>query len=282
MKLLSQTHLGIILVVISAFVFSTAGLFVKLITAGAWDVIFWRGIYAILFSTLFVVLRGRTKEEFWQMGKIGLIIAGVSAMGTAAFVPAFKLTTIANVSLIYAAAPIIAGLLAWVFVGETMHMRQIIAVIVSFLGMLVIVSGTLGGLHLAGDLMALWMTCAMATVMVLYRAFPNAPATGPVVLSSAILLVPSAIFGSPSDVGASDMMLLILFGLVFAVASVTLMEGAKRISAAQTALLSVLETPLAPILAFLILAEMPATTSLIGGGMIFCAVIWAQMVKHTQ
>ena len=78
------------------------------------------------------------------------------------------------------------------------------------------------------------------------------------------------------------MMLLIWFGLVFAVASVTLMEGAKRISAAQTALLSVLETPLAPILALLILAEMPATTSLIGGGMIFCAVIWAQMVKHTQ
>ena len=77
------------------------------------------------------------------------------------------------------------------------------------------------------------------------------------------------------------MILLVLFGLVFAVASITLMEGAKRISAAQTALLSVLETPMAPILAFLILAEMPATTSLIGGGMIFCAVVWAQMAKNT-
>jgi len=37
------------------------------------------------------------------------------------------------------------------------------------------------------------------------------------------------------------------FGLIFAIASVTLAEGMKRIPAGETALLSTLETPLAPL-----------------------------------
>lgn len=281
MKPISETMTGIALVVLSAVVFSTAGLFVKSITAGAWDVIFWRGVFAILFSTAFVVMRGRVGIEFRQMGKAGLWAAIVSSLGTAAFVPAFKLTTVANVTLIYAASPVIAGVLAWAFIGEKMTVRQILAVAASFIGMVIIVSGTLGGIHLAGDMMALWMTFAMAGIMVIYRAFPETPAAGPMILSSVFLLFPSVVLGSPTTVSGSDMFLLVVFGLVFAVASITLMEGARRISAVQTALLSVLETPLAPILAFIVLAEVPKSTTVIGGGVIFCAVVWAQLAKKT-
>lgn len=276
MAFLSTKQTGILLVVFSAIVFSTAGLFVKSVAAGAWDVIFWRGVFAVIFSTAFVALRGHMRQEFLCLGKAGWVAAIFSACGTAAFVPAFKLTTIANVTLIYAAAPIFAGVLAWIFARETLDLRRISAVITCFLGVLIIVSGSLGGLHVQGDLLALFMTFMMATIMVVYRVAPDTPAAGPVIISSIFLLVPSAYFGAPFAVSMSDLWLLAVFGLVFAVAAITLMEGARRISATQTALLSVLETPLAPLLAVLVLAEMPALATLIGGSIVFAAVIYAQ------
>ncbi len=213
------------------------------------------------------------------MGRSGLLIGVLGALGTGAFVPAFKLTTIANVTLIYAAAPIFAGLLAWAFLSERLSVQRILAILLAFGGVAVIVSGSLGGLHLSGDLLALWMTCMMALIIVVYRAWPETPAAGPIVLSSIILLVPAVSFGDPMAVSGGEIGIMALFGLQFTVASITLMEGAKRISAAQTALLSILETPLAPLLAWMVLAEVPATATFAGGGLVFAAVVWAQVTR---
>ena len=67
--------------------------------------------------------------------------------------------------------------------------------------------------------------------------------------------------------------MLAAFGLLFAIASVTLAEGAKRVPAGQTALLSALETPLAPVLAFFIFAEVPSLATFLGGGLVLAAVL---------
>ena len=70
------------------------------------------------------------------------------------------------------------------------------------------------------------------------------------------------------------------FGLVFAIASVTLAEGAKRVPSGQTALLSTLEMPLAPLLAFVVLSEVPPTQTWIGGSVILIAVLMTARENH--
>ena len=65
------------------------------------------------------------------------------------------------------------------------------------------------------------------------------------------------------------------FGLLFAIASVTLAEGAKRVPSGQTALLSALETPLAPIFAFMLFAEIPGIATLLGGSVVLFAVLFS-------
>ena len=115
---MSERILGILLVTISALVFSTVGLFIKSVSAGSWEVIFWRGVFAVAFSFIYVLARGRIKREIFNMGKGGLLVAFVGAVATSAFVPAFKLTTIANVTLIYAATPMIAAILVFAFVRK--------------------------------------------------------------------------------------------------------------------------------------------------------------------
>ena len=68
----------------------------------------------------------------------------------------------------------------------------------------------------------------------------------------------------------------------FSIASVTLAEGARRLPAAETALLSALETPLAPVWAFLFFTDVPPFLTLVGGGIIFVAVLYSQSVNRRR
>ena len=47
----SQYSIGILLLVGAAVTYSTAGVFTKGVVAGAWAVIFWRGLFAAAFTT---------------------------------------------------------------------------------------------------------------------------------------------------------------------------------------------------------------------------------------
>jgi drug/metabolite transporter (DMT)-like permease len=273
---------GIILVLVSALVFSTAGLFTKGVHAGAWDIIFWRGLFAALFTTAYVIWRGSFKADFIAMGWSGWAAALVGASGTAAFIPAFKLTSIANVSLIYAASPLLAALLAWAWVGEALTKRVLLGCAVAFAGVAIIVGGSIGGVHLQGDLLAAWMTCALAIMVVIYRRYPNTPAAGPAVLSSLVLLPLGLAFGTPFSDPSAEIGIMAAFGLVFALASVTLGEGAKRLPAGETVLLSTLEVLFAPLFAWAVFMEMPAAATVIGGLLVLAGVGSTQFSPQTK
>ncbi len=269
----SEYLVGVILVVTAAVTYSTAGLFTKGVEAGAWDVIFWRGFFAAAFTTLWTMNRGAFRQNFLSMGYSGWAVGVVGASGTAAFIPAFKLTSIANVSLIYAVSPLIAALLAWFVIGERVSARTMAGCLCALFGVAIIVSGSLGHISLNGDLLALWMTTAMASIMVIYRKYPDTPGAGPAVLQSILLLPFAAMLGSPFDVERTEVYVLAAFGLLFAIASVTLAEGAKRVPSGQTALLSALETPLAPVFAFILISEIPNIATFVGGSIVLLAVL---------
>ena len=269
----SDYGIGVALLLASALTFSSAGLFTKGVIAGAWAVIFWRGLFAAIFTTLWTAQQGTFKENFFAMGRSGWAVGVIGAVGTACFIPAFKLTSIANVALIYAASPLIAGMLAWIFIGERASRATIIGALMAMVGVAIIVSGSVGQSNLLGDVLALIMTLVMAGVMVIYRARPNTPGAGPSVMQSLFLLPPSFVLGQPLQTDAAEILILMVFGILFAIASVTLAEGAKRVPSGQTALLSSLETPLAPLLAFLILAEVPSTATFFGGTVVLLAVL---------
>lgn len=273
-----NTHMtGVILVIVSAIVFSTAGIFTKGVSTGSWEIIYWRGIFAAGFTFAYIVWKGSWSREVVKMGVSGWCVAGVGALGTAAFIPALKLTTMANVALIYASAPLLAALLAWLWIGERLSRKLAVGCAVSFIGVAIIFQGSIGNINFKGDLLALLMTGSMAIMMVIYRRYPDTPAAGPAALSSLLLLPPAIIYGVPLSVPTGELLVLVAFGLVFAVASVTLAEGAKRLSAGETGLLSALETPLAPLFGWLIFMEIPATASFVGGALILAAVVGTQI-----
>ncbi len=275
---MKSTHAqGVALVCISAIAFSTAGLFTKGVSADAWSVIFWRGVSAAVFTLVYALLRGDFRREWHGFGAAAWGSTLLSVSGTAAFIPAFKLTSIANVALIWASAPFVTALLAWVLLKERPSQRVLLASCVAIIGVFVVVSGSFGGGTLLGDALAFWMTLMIAGIMVLYRRFPQTPVLLPNALASVILLPVALWFTAPLQVISMELLLLLVFGVVFALASVTFTMGARILPPTEAALLSALETPLAPIWAFLLLSEIPTWAAAIGGAMIMGALIWSQM-----
>lgn len=270
---LSPDAFGALLIIGAAVMWSSAGLFTKGVAADAWTIIFWRGVFASGVMIIWLLGRGALLSEIRRIGWPEVLTIAMMAAGTAAFIPAFKLTTVANVALIYAGAPFFAAGIAWVWLREAPSGKVMAASIAALGGVALIIGGSFGGGGLIGDALALFMTIMMAAAMVAYRRWPDMGTALPATISSLVLLPFAFALSSPFEATGFDIALIACFGVVFALASIMLLAGAARLPSAEAALLSALETPLAPIWAWVILSEIPATTTFIGGGVIMAAVI---------
>lgn len=269
--------LGIWLVIISAIFYSTAGVFTKGVSADAWTIIFWRGIFASICALLYLLVIGRLRDEVRGFKASSIAISVIYASGTAAFIPAFKMTSIANVALIWSAVPVFAGALSWWVFGQRVSFGFVLACMAVLGGTFIIVHGSVGGSGLMGDLLALWMTLMMALTMMIYRRFPKTPITLPTVGACVLLLPVCLSLTDPFAVAPGEILLAALFGVTFIIASITLAQGSKFVSPGETALLSVSESPWAIILAILFLAQWPSIQTVIGGTIILSTVLWYQL-----
>ncbi len=268
----SPSGRGFQLVCLSAVMFSTMGVFTKGVDADAWSIIFWRGLVAAIAAIAFLILRGEFAREIRHFRMPAILATLLMASGTAAFVPAFKLTTIANVAMIYAAAPFIAALFGWLFLRERPSATILMGSLAALSGVVLIFGGLPSKGDMWGNLLAGWMTLVMAGISVIYRRWPETPTTLPGA-ASAILLCPIAAgLGTTTAISPNEMMILTAFGLCFAIAFVLLSTGARHLPPAETALLSALETPLAPIWGILFFREIPTAHTVLGGGLIMIAV----------
>ncbi|WGI22911.1 EamA family transporter [Amylibacter sp. IMCC11727] len=268
--------IGVILVTISAVVWSSAGIFTRGVSADAWSVIFWRGIAATGFTLAYMALRGVLLAEFRGLNKPTVLAIVLMASGTAAFIPAFKLSSVANVALIRATAPFVTAGLSWLFLREAPSRRVLIASFATLFGVGIVAKGSVQSGLWIGDLLAFWMALMMSASFVVYRRWPKTPAALPSAVSAAVLVPIAWFLTDAMAVVPHERWIITAFGAVFATASVLMMEGARRIPSAEVALISALETPVAVLLGFVILAETPPMITVIGGMIIMAAVIWSQ------
>lgn len=266
--------LGAFLVVASALAFSLAGVLTKMISADPWTISCWRGLVGGVLITVYVgwLNRARPARETFRLGWRGWLLATVGSVASVAFIFSFKLTYIANVAVIYATVPFMAAVLSWWLLRERFERRAVIAACVSIAGVAVVVSGGLGSPSLTGDAVALFMTFMNALYMVLIRAFRDSPVVLAGGISALQLFVVGWFVGNPLAVSADDAVLLVLFGVAFAVANVLWTEGTRLIPASEAGLLGSAETPFAAALAWVLLAELPPVASFIGGGIVLAAV----------
>ena len=271
------------MVVSSALAFSLAGVLTKLISADAWTISCWRGLVGGVLITGYVAWLQRREPSLnsFRLGWRGWLLATVGSVSSLAFVFAFKLTFITNVTIIYATVPFMAAALGWFFLREKMNVRTAVSAAACVTGVAIVVQGGFGSVNLWGDGVALLMTAGNALYMVLIRVFRKSPVVFAGAVSALQLFVVGWFVGEPLLVSSADAWLLLTFGASFAVAVVLWTEGTRLIPAAEAGLLGTAETPFATILAWLVLSELPPVASLIGGAVVLSTVI-AHAALSTQ
>ncbi|UDL91458.1 DMT family transporter [Mesorhizobium sp. PAMC28654] len=270
----TERTLGIILVSASAAVFALTGVLTKSIHADPLTIICWRGFVGSILITLYVLWRRQRSggQESLRLGWRGWLLAVEGALASIAFICAFKFTFVANVAIIYATAPFVTAMLAFVLVGERFRLQTMIAAAVSLCGVAIMVWSGFGTGNLVGDFLALLMTIGSALYMIMVRAFRETPVVWAGAVSAFLLFVLGWFVTDPLAVSPRDAVLLVTFGASFALSSILWTEGARLIPAPESGLLGSAEVPFAILFAFLFLAEVPPAASMIGGALVLCAV----------
>ncbi len=279
------THrLGVAMQVGSAVAFSSAGLFTRLIAADAPTLLFWRGLFASL-SVLAVIAwtrRGRVLASFQAMRRVDIAVALMVTVAMTNFIWALRLTTVAEVSIIYAAAPLLTAAVAWIVLCERQGAATLLACFATAAGVAVMVGGAVGRGHLVGDMLALVMTFASAGFMVLIQRARASilPAMAVAALLTALLALP---FASPLRTTGVDIGWAAMFGFVQLGLGLVLMAvGARMVSSTEVALYSTLDVPLAPLWVWLAFGETPSWTTLAGGGIVVAAVLSFTLAREGQ
>jgi drug/metabolite transporter (DMT)-like permease len=271
----NQRYLGWTLVGLSAVAWSTAGFFTRLIEEDVWTILFWRGFFGGLALALMVVVqsRGAVIKAYSGLGGMGLLLAVISGLGMIAFLSSLRLTTVADVYVIYATVPFITAGVAWLILRERTSWIILAASALALVGVVVTLSGASYGGSLLGQFIALLMTLTMALMTVILRWKRDIPVVPALGLSAWVAAFISFWFCDPFDVSASDLALLAVFGLTQSALGLLLFGmGSRLIPSAEATLITALDVPLAPLWVWLAFGEVPNPYTLLGGAIVLAAV----------
>jgi drug/metabolite transporter (DMT)-like permease len=272
----ADERFGLVLVVCAAAAWSTAGYFARLVHVDVWTMVFWRNTFGGSAILVFFIVqqRSRAPSQLASLGRLGWAAGLVNGLSMIAFVAALRTTLVANVVIIYATAPFIAAGLAWIWYRHAATRRTLLASLVALVGIAITVGGTPGIGSLGGDGLAVLMTIGLAAYTVLLRRRPDIPSAAAATASAWIGALIALPFASPGAVSARDLGELALFGIAsFALGLVLYTIGSRHLHPARTALVSTLDTPLAPLWVWLAFSQVPTVASVVGGVIVMLAVI---------
>lgn len=274
-----EQRIGVVLVFLSALMWSLGGAIARFIEQpDSWAIVFWRSFWAAAFLLAFMAwrdgMRG-TLRLFREMGIPGLLVAICFATASTSFVVALSYTTVANILLMQAGVPLLAALFAWMLFRERVATATWVAIFAVISGVAIMVSESLdGAVSPIGDGLALLIAVAFSIATVITRRFAHVRMTPATCLGTLIAATFAASQASMFLVTPRDMGFLFAFGaLNLGLGLACFATGARLIPAAIAALIGTFEVLLGPIWVWLIHAEVPSTRTIVGGAVIFAALL---------
>jgi len=273
---------AVLLMVVVTLMWSIAGVVSRQLEAArSFEVTFWRSTFNSLgLVVLLAWLRGPAPlMRSLREGGRTLWLSGLcwSVMFTA-FMVAITLTTVANVLVTMAMAPLLTALIARLVLGHRLPTRTWGAIVVAGAGIAWMYAGEVRGAdaqQVLGTLVAAAVPLASATNWSLIQANRDAKADMlPAVLIGAVL---SALITWPLSLpfaaSAHDLGLLALLGVVqLAIPCLMAVACARVLSAPEIALLALLEVIFGVAWAWLGAGEAPSSSVLVGGALVLGAL----------
>jgi len=269
--------------ILVTLMWSIAGIVTRhLEAARSFEVTFWRSAFTVLALALLLPwLRGpAVLVRSLRAGGRTLWLSGVCwCVMFTAFMVAITLTTVANVLVTMAIAPLLTALIARLVLGHRLTARTWVAIVVAGIGiawMYALEVSTADPRHLIGTVVALAVPLAAAINWAVIQHTRHAadidllPAVLIGALLSALITLP---FSLPFAASAHDLGLLALLGVVqLAVPCLMSVAAARHLSAPEASLLALLEVLFGVAWAWWGAGETPALHVLGGGALVLVAL----------
>lgn len=269
-------RLGVLLVAGAAVSWSTAGYFAQLVHVALFPTLVWRNLFGGAFMLGFMLwtLRGATLQTFFGLGLIGWFAAVLNGVSMLAYLGALRHTSVANVVVIYASAPFVAAGIGYLLYRDRTSRGTLGAGMLAIVGVAVTVAGTPGSTGLFGDLLALVMTFCLSLFTIIARRHRDRSMLAASTASAFIGALVALPFCDTLRVSSVQLGQLALFGVTsFGLGLILYSIGARHLPPARSALITALDTPLAPVWVWIAFGAAPAVASVIGGVIVMLAVV---------
>jgi drug/metabolite transporter, DME family len=274
MQNISEHQKGILYVFTAALLWSSGGLFIKLISFSAMQLSFFRcSIAALTFALIF-------KKQILQINKLSIINSIIYAVVLISFVIATKTTTAANAIFLQATAPIYV-LIFEPLLNKTSYERiNIITVGVCVLGMILFFVGKPEPGHLEGNLVALISGITFAAFFLGMKRNDQKYQQSSIFWGNILVaLICIPFLFSLEMISFSDLWMVSFLGVFqIAVAYAFFASGLKRIIAVEASIISLVEPVLNPVWVLIGYGEIPSVTAIIGGLIILTAIIVRSLI----
>jgi drug/metabolite transporter (DMT)-like permease len=274
MKTISPRQRAVLLLILTAALWSTSGLWIKVIS---WSPLAILG--ARSFVAMFVILIYLRKPNFhvtWLqlLGSLCYVATQLT------FVWATKLTTAANAIFLQYASPIYVVFLAYFFLKERPHKADFVAMGMIFAGLFLFFGDKLSFDGVYGNILAILSGMTFSVVFLVMRSERNSSPANIILIGNCIgflIGLPSIFNESFTLPNLSIILYLGIFqiGLSFVFYSIAV----KHVKALEANLILTLEPILNPIWVYLVLAEKPGQMALIGSALVIGAVIYRSFVS---
>ncbi|MDR2499655.1 MAG: DMT family transporter [Treponema sp.] len=274
-------------VLLCAILWSTSGLFIKLVD---WHPVVLAGSRSFLAVLVLLALKGRRRDgkrmPGWKTQDRFFIIAGGAAYGATmiTFVIANKLTASANAILLQYSAPVWAALLGWGIAREKPRWEQWGALVFVSLGLFLFFKDGIAAGSLPGDTLALCSGILFGANSVFLRMIRTGDTADAMLLAhviAALVSLPFFFFYPPNYTPGTAAAIAFMGIIQMGAASQLFSYGIKRIPAIQAMLTAMVEPILNPLWVLMATGEKPAVPALIGGSVIVGAVIASSLIGST-
>ena len=268
---------GAALVALAALLWSSSGLFIKVLPLGALQIAFARSLVATLTIALVVKLRGG--RPFLRPDALAFACAAAYAGVLIFFVAATKLTTAANAIFLQFSAPIYLVFLEPRLAGRPVARRDLLAVILCLGAMGLFFVGRLGAGTLAGNLLGVVSGLCLAlfsmTLKLQRERRPEVDPIGAIILGNLLVAAVCAPALPGLRVTLPQAGILLYLGVFqIGIAYLLFNAGMKHLSATAAVVTGTLEAVLNPVWVFLGIGERPSAWALLGGLLILGTIIW--------
>lgn len=268
MNHLTDHSKGVLAVVLTALLWSSGGLLIKLVSLNAMQLSFFRClIAAIVFALIF-------RKKVLIVNKLAILNAVFYATVLTLFVIATKTTTAANAIFLQSTAPIYVLIFEPIINKTRWEPINIITIAVCFLGMILFFMGELSPGHLEGNIVALLAGVAFAAFFLGMRKNDKQYQQSAIFYGNilvAAICIPFII--DLEYLSFNDLWMVSFLGVFqIAAAYAIFTYGIKRILAVEASIISMLEPVLNPVWVYLGYGEVPTTYAIIGGVIIITAI----------